>query len=363
MTQRVDAVVVGAGVIGLACARRLALSGLEVVVLERERQFGQGISSRSSEVIHAGIYYSPGSLKARLCVEGSRLLFAYCEERGIPHRRIGKWIVAANEAEACRLESMYRNALANGVSDVHIIDGPSARQVEPELRCHAALISENTGIVDSHALMLSLLGDLEAAKGVVAYRSAATCVEHRKDAFYIDVAGDEGSSLAATCLINAGGLDAPLLVERPAIQRRFAKGSYFSYNGRVPFRHLIYPVPEPGGLGTHLTFDLGGHARFGPDVEWVESPDYRVQTDKAAAFARSIRRYWPACEQALLSPAYAGIRPKIQAEGVLVDDFLIFDASHHGYPNRLDLCGIESPGLTASMAIAEEASLRLGLMN
>jgi L-2-hydroxyglutarate oxidase LhgO len=347
--DKVDAVIIGAGVVGLAVARALALRGLETVVLESERSIGTGTSSRNSEVIHAGIYYAPGSLKARLCVRGKALLYEFCRSHGVPHARCGKLIVATAEAQVGMLERLQATGRANGVDGLELITAQQAVAAEPALSCVAALASASTGIVDSHALMLALRGDFEGAGGM-----------------RLEVGGAQPMALAAGLVVNAAGLHAPALAARidglapGSVPKAYlAKGSYYGLPGRSPFSRLIYPVPEPGGLGVHLTLDLGGQARFGPDVEWVDHIDYAVDPARAAAFVDAIRRYWPGLPDGALQPGYAGIRPKISGPGEPAADFVIQDARTHGVPGLVNLFGIESPGLTASLAIAEEVLARV----
>jgi L-2-hydroxyglutarate oxidase LhgO len=358
-----DCVVVGAGVIGLAVARALARAGLETVIVERHRSFGTETSSRNSEVIHAGIYYPPGSLKARLCVRGRELLYDYCAEHGVPHRRVGKLIVATHESQIGALQRLLAQARANGVDDLRLIDRAVLRAAEPAIAGVAVLESPSTGIVDAHALMLALLGDAEAHGAGIAYRTEieAACV--RPGHIELRLVGEDEPQIAARWLVNCAGLEAPALLGRiegfPADWRpraRLAKGSYFSLQGRSPFSRLVYPLPEPGGLGIHMTLDLGGRARFGPDVEWVETPDYTVDPGRAARFYDAIRRYWPGLPAGALEPAYAGIRPKISGPGEPAADFRIDGPADHGVPGIVSLLGIESPGLTASLAIAEEVA-------
>jgi L-2-hydroxyglutarate oxidase LhgO len=358
--DRVECVVVGAGVVGLAIARRLAQAGLEVVVLEAAEGIGTVTSSRNSEVIHAGIYYPAGSLMARMCVAGKRALYDYCRDHGIPHRNCGKLIVATTPAETEKLQSIKAHAEANGVLDMEVLGGGAARALEPALNCDAALLSPSTGIVDSHAFMLALRGDAEAAGAAFAFhapllrgRTAADCIE-------LDVGGDAPMTLACRLLINSAGLGAPAVARSidgmpielipPAY---LAKGNYFSCSARAPFSHLIYPVPEPGGLGVHLTLDLAGQARFGPDVEWVDSIDYAVDPARAERFYPAIRRYWPDLPDGALMPSYSGIRPKIVPPAVARQDFLIQGPRDHGVGGLINLFGIESPGLTSSLAIAD----------
>jgi L-2-hydroxyglutarate oxidase LhgO len=355
--EEIECAVIGAGVVGLAVARALALAGHEVMVLEREGAIGTGTSSRNSEVIHAGIYYPQGSLKARLCVTGKELLYAYCEERGIPHRRCGKLIVATNDAQQADLSSIMAKAQANGVDDLVLLEREQALAMEPQLHCTAALHSPSTGIIDSHALMLALQGDLENAGGMVALMSPvarATIVDNG-----IELHAEDGTALRCKRVVNAAGLRAPELARgfeglpASAVPRAFfAKGNYFVTSGRAPFGRLIYPVPEPGGLGVHLTLDLGGQAKFGPDVQWVSSPDdLVVDAARGDAFYAEVRKYWPALPDGALTPGYAGMRPKVSAPGEPAADFLIQGPAEHGVPGLVNLFGIESPGLTSSLAI------------
>jgi len=352
--------VIGAGAIGLAVARALALSGREVVVLEAEDAIGTGISSRNSEVIHAGIYYPAGSLKARTCVEGRERLYGYCEERGVPHRRCGKLIVATAEEQIEGLRALETKARANGVADIAWLEGREAMDLEPALSCVAALLSPSTGIIDSHGLMLAYRGDAEAAGAVIAFRSPVLGGEAIEGGTLLEVGGAEPGRLLAREVVNAAGLFAqPVAATLRGLDpatiptRRFAKGSYFSLAGRAPFTHLIYPAPEQAGLGVHLTLDLAGQAKFGPDVEWVEALDYDVDPGRCAGFYEAVRRYWPGLGDGALQPAYAGIRPKIQAPGEPARDFLLQGPAAHGVPGLVNLYGIESPGLTASLALAD----------
>ena len=357
-----DCVVIGAGVVGLAVARALALLGREVLVLEAVGAIGTGTSSRNSEVIHAGIYYPQGSLKARLCVAGKQQLYAYAAERGVPHRRCGKLIVATSPAQVGELEAIVAKARANGVDDLAILDAAQARALEPQLACVAAILSPSTGIVDSHALMLSLQGDLENAGGVLALKSAVARGVCGQGA--IELFAQDGTALRCAVVVNAAGLSAPGLAGRfeglPADAvppAHYAKGNYFTLSGRAPFSHLIYPVPEAAGLGVHLTLDLGGQAQFGPDVEWVDSPDdLVVDPARGDGFYAEVRKYWPALPDGALLPGYAGIRPKISGPGEPARDFLIQGPAEHGVPGLVNLFGIESPGLTSSLAIADHVA-------
>jgi L-2-hydroxyglutarate oxidase LhgO len=362
--DRVDAAVVGAGLVGLAVARALALAGREVVILEAEDAIGTHTSSRNSEVIHAGIYYPRGSLKARACVAGRERLYAYCAERGVPHRRCGKLIVATSAAQREALEAIRNKAHANGVTDVVPIGMAQVRAMEPELSCVAALHSPSTGIIDSHALMLAYLGDAQNAGAMLALRSPLEKGIVRKDGIELHVAGAE--PLLAAQVVNSAGLRAPSIARRIegyparlAPPELYAKGNYFTLARRAPFSRLVYPVPEPGGLGVHVTLDLGGRARFGPDVEWVQAIDYRVDPGRAAEFYAAIRHYWPGLPDGALEPDYAGIRPKISAPGEPAADFVLQGPRAHGVAGLVHLFGIESPGLTASLALADDVAAQL----
>ncbi len=360
--EQVDCVVVGAGVVGLAVARALALDGHEVLVLEAVNAVGTGTSSRNSEVIHAGIYYAPGSLKARLCVQGRALLYDYCGERNISYRRCGKLLVATELAQVAQLQGIADQALRNGVTDLVLLSADEARKLEPALRCHAALLSLSTGIIDSHGLMLALLGDLENAGGVLALN--APLASARVVPSGIELQAADGTQLQAKTVINAAGLQAPALAARFAgLDRRFvpqafyAKGNYFTLATRAPFSHLIYPVPQAAGLGVHLTLDLGGQAKFGPDVEWVESPDdLTVDPARGDAFYAEVRKYWPGLPDGALLPGYAGIRPKISGPGEPASVFMIQGPREHGVPGLVNLFGIESPGLTSCLAIGDRVA-------
>ena len=364
--ERVDAVVIGAGVIGLAVARALALAGREVVVLESESTIGTGTSSRNSEVVHAGIYYPPGSLKARLCVAGRLALYPYLAERGIAHRRCGKLIVATDAGQIAGLEKLQAQARANGVVDLRMLSGAEARALEPRLSCVAALESPSTGIVDSHAFMLGLRGDAESHAAAIAFRSPLVAGRVRESGVELEVGGAEPMRLSARTVVNSAGLYAQGVARSirgfPADRippSYYCKGNYFSLSGRSPFARLVYPAPESAGLGVHLTLDLAGQARFGPDVEWVERIDYDVDPQRSRVFYDAIRRYWPELRDGSLQPAYCGIRPKIQARGEPPRDFLIQGPRDHGVAGLVNLFGIESPGLTASLAIADHV---LGLL-
>ena len=368
--EQVDTVVVGAGVVGLAGARALALQGREVLVLEAAETFGTQTSSRNSEVIHAGIYYPAGSWKARLCVQGRQLLYDYCAERGVAHRCCGKLIVATTAAQAAELRAIEARAVANGVTDLQWLTREQALALEPQLRCEAALRSPSTGIVDSHGLMLALLGDLEHAGGMLAVQSRVDSIRVGQapadDAITLIVDADGAETeLRAQRVVNAAGLGAVALAHRthglgaqhrPPLPQRWAKGNYFTLNGRAPFAHLIYPVVERDSpsLGVHLTLDLGGQAKFGPDVQWVDAPeDLQVDPARGTAFYAEVRDYWPALPDGALQPGYAGMRPKITGPGEAAADFVIQGPREHGVPGLVNLFGIESPGLTSCLAIAD----------
>ncbi len=357
----VECVVIGAGVVGLAIARALALSGREVMVLDGGAGIGQGVSSRNSEVVHAGMYYAPGSLKARFCVAGREMLYAYCARHGVGHARLGKLIVAADTAELPLLDRIAASAAANGVP-LDRLTAAEAMALEPALRIAGALHSPQTGIVDSHALMLAMEGELTQAGGTVVCHAPVLGGTVR-DGITLDVGGTEPMQLTCDVLVNAAGLQAPVLARSLGLDAPtgyLAKGSYYSLQGRAPFQRLIYPVPEPGGLGVHLTLDLGGQARFGPDVEWVDHENYDVDPRRADGFYAAIRRYWPGLPDGALVPGYAGIRPKITGPGQPGADFRIDGPAHHGRRDLVQLFGIESPGLTASLAIGEHVA---GLVN
>jgi L-2-hydroxyglutarate oxidase LhgO len=363
----IDAVVIGAGVIGLACARRLAMAGIETLILEAESDIGTGVSARNSEVIHAGIYYPTGSLKARLCVEGRRKLYEYCESHGVTAKRVGKLVVATDETQIPAMRKLMAQASANGVDDLVEISGEEARRMEPELSCVAAFHSPSTGIISARDLMLSYLGEAEAHGAALARQSPVLRGHLEGDGrVTLEVGGETPMMLTARLLVNAASLGAQAVARSivgfptehvPALY--YAKGNYFALSGRSPFSRLIYPMPEAAGLGVHLTLDLGGQARFGPDVEWVERPNYDVDPRRGDVFYAAIRTYWPGLRDGALEPAYAGIRPKLQAPGAAAADFRIDGPELHGIPGQVHMFGIESPGLTSSLAIAEEVCERL----
>ncbi|WP_404363905.1 NAD(P)/FAD-dependent oxidoreductase [Marinobacter sp.] len=361
----VDAVVIGAGVVGLAVARKLALAGQEVVVLEAGDRFGEGLSSRNSEVIHAGIYYPTGSLKATLCTEGRRTLYDYCARHRVAHRKTGKWIIASQGAQEAKLESVEKLARQNGVT-LEWADNRRLKQALPDVTATAGLYSPETGIVDSHGLMLALMAELEAHGGQLVCRAPVLAVESGDQGHRLQVGGDSPCELVTRRVVNSAGLESVPLARRwhgyprsccPELY--YARGCYFSYSGSHPFQSLIYPVPEPGGLGVHLTLDLAGGARFGPDVEWIPEPEFSVDPQRREAFAMAIRQWWPDVDPDRLQPAYAGVRPKLKGPDVAFSDFEIQDETCHGVPGLVQLFGIESPGLTASLAIADQVAARL----
>ncbi|MCJ2188449.1 NAD(P)/FAD-dependent oxidoreductase [Novosphingobium beihaiensis] len=362
--DEVGAIVVGAGVVGLAVSRALALAGHEVMILERERQFGTVTSSRNSGVIHAGLYYPEGSLKAQLCVEGRRLLYDFCERRGVPHRRCGKLIIAASEAEFPALDAVMARGGAAGVTDLVRLEPAEAQAIEPELVCAGAVHSPSTGIVDQHGLMLALLGEAEAHGAMLVCDAPVGTIAKDGARWTVEV-GE--TRLAAPVLVNAAGLGAQALAQTidaldPALVPPLflAKGCYFSYAGKVPFSRLIYPVPGPASLGTHFTLDLGGQARFGPDIHWIDAIDYTVDPALKPGFLAEARRIWPGVEEERLQPAYAGVRPKLAGPGMATADFVLQGEEAHGLPGLINLFGIESPGLTASLAIAERVAQMAG---
>jgi len=359
--ETVDCVVIGAGVVGLAVARALALAGREVIVVEAADAIGTETSSRNSEVIHAGIYYPKGSLMARSCVAGRRLLYAYCRDHGVPHLNCGKLIVATNAAEAEKLAEIKGRAEANGVEGMRFLSAAEAVAMEPNLQCTAALFSPSTGIVDSHSYMLALQGDAETHGAMFAFNSPVQGGRVVDGGVEIEVGGTEPMNLRCRLLINSAGLHAPTLARKivgmPSAHiptAYYAKGNYFTLTGRSPFSRLIYPVPVPGGLGVHITVDMGGQAKFGPDVEWIDGIEYTVDPHRADKFYAAVRKYWPGLKDGALQPGYAGIRPKIVPQGAPAQDFTITGPGDHGVPGLINLFGIESPGLTASLALAEQ---------
>ena len=363
MTARVDVVVVGAGVVGLAVARALALAGREVLVLERHRLPGQETTSRNSGVIHSGLYYPQGSLKARLCVRGRHLLYGFCAAREIAHSRCGKLIVA-QESGISGLKGLAEKGRANGVDDLAWLTADEVRALEPEIRCAAGLWSPSTGIVDVHEFVTALIADIEANNGAIVYGTELQGAVAGQDGFIVMLSsGGQVDTLACRTLVNSAGLGAVDLLQRidgyPAGRRRkayFAKGNYFVCSGARPFTHLVYPMPNEAGLGVHATLDLDGSTRFGPDVEWVDRPEYHVDAKRAEGFYAAIREYWPALPDGCLQPGYAGVRPKLVGEGAAAADFVIEGGKDHGIAGLVNLLGIESPGLTSSLAIAEEVA-------
>lgn len=365
--DRVDCVVIGAGVVGLAVARALAMAGRDVTIVEAANAIGTGISSRNSEVIHAGIHYPPDSSKARLCVRGKALMYAFCEARHVPHRRVGKLVVATDATQLPALEHVLTNAHESGVEDCTPLDVGQVASLEPAVSCVAAVWCPSTGIVDSHALMLALLADAEEHGATLALSSRVVGGTVVPDGVELRVASvDDPYVLRADLVVNCAALDATRVAEAiegvpvdviPTIH--LAKGNYFSLVGRSPFRHLIYPLPEPAGLGVHVTPDLGGQAKFGPDVEWLAGDaaiDYTVDPGRAPRFAETVRRYWPALPEDALAPAYAGVRPKLSGPGEPAADFMITGPREHGVAGLINLFGIDSPGLTSSLAIGEEVA-------
>jgi len=358
--ESVECLVVGAGVIGLAVARALARAGREVIVVESESGIGAGVSSRNSEVIHAGIYYRPGLDKTRLCVDGKAMLYAFCQEFGVPHKRCGKLVVAVDAGEVDKLAALKVQAEANGVADLTWLSGKEARALEPALVAERALLSPSTGIIDAHAFMLALRGDAEAHGAMFAFETPILGGRPDGRGLVIEAGGPAPMRIAAGTVVNAAGLGAQALARSIAGMPvdtipplHLAKGNYFSLSGRSPFSRLIYPMPTPGGLGVHLTLDLAGQAKFGPDVEWVDAIDYDVDPRRAPSFYAAIRTYWPGLPDGALQPGYAGVRPKIARPGGSTTDFLLQTEKDHGVAGLINLFGIESPGLTASLAIAD----------
>lgn len=364
--QTVDVVVIGGGVIGLSIARTLSIFGNETIIVDGECSYGTWTSSRNSEVIHAGIYYPQGSLKAALCTRGRVLLYRYCADNGVPHARTGKIIFAADAAQSARLDAIQAAADGAGVDDLRRLSARDAAALEPELACHEALLSPSTGIIDSHAYMNALLGEAEAHGAIFAGQSRVSRLSRLREGWGVHVNGQREPAVAAHMIVNAAGLAAHEvarvtddLADEDIPDIRYARGVYFTYAGKVPFRHLVYPVPVPGGLGTHLTLDMGGMARFGPDVEWIDAIDYSVDPARGEQFLAAARLIWPGIDPEKLQPGYAGIRPKIGGPDAPVADFRIDGPERHGLPGLVNLFGIESPGLTASLAIAEVVAARL----
>ena len=359
-------IVIGAGVVELAIARALARRGHEIIVAEQADSIGGGISSRNSEVIHGGMYYPSGSLRARHCVAGRRALYAYCARHGVPHRKLGKLIVATDDAEARKIEAIAAQGAANAVEGLTLRDAAGLRALEPNLRGVAALWSPETGIVDTHALMLSLLGEIEDHGGALALRTPVVRMRRASGRWLVDCGGAAPDRIAVDAVVNSAGLDAQAVARSvepyPAARIPplvYAKGNYFGCAGPRAFSRLVYPAPVEGGLGVHATMDLAGRVRFGPDVEWIDRLDYRVAPERADRFYAAIRRYWPGLPNGALTPDYAGIRPKLTGPGEPAADFLIDGPAEHGLPGLVQLFGIESPGLTSSLSMAEEVADRL----
>jgi L-2-hydroxyglutarate oxidase LhgO len=362
----VECVVVGAGVVGLAVARALALGGREVIVLERASGIGFETSSRNSEVIHSGIYYPKGSLKAKTCLSGRERLYRYCREHGVPHKKLGKLIVACAPEEIPGLQRIAAAAAANGVRELEWLSAAEAQRLEPEIRCVAGLLSPETGIIDSHALMLSFEAEAEAAGAMIAFASPLLRGRVCERGFELFVGGAEPTVVFSKILVNSAGLYAPAVArsiegvgEGSIPHAYFCRGAYYTLSGRSPFRRLVYPVPPPGGLGIHVTLDLAGQARFGPDVEWISTIDYAVDPARAPSFYRAVRTYWPGLEDGALQPGYTGIRPKISGPAEPAADFAVQGPEVHGISGLVNLYGIESPGLTASLPLADEVAARL----
>jgi L-2-hydroxyglutarate oxidase LhgO len=364
---KLDVVVVGAGVVGIAVARELALRGREVWLIEKEKQFGMGTSSRNSEVIHAGIYYPKGSIKAQMCVRGKALLYEYLQSNNIPYERCGKLIVAKNDEQLASLQDILSHARQNGVDDLQLLGQSQLHALEPEVRAVGAIHSPSTGIVNSHELMVAMLHDAQAAGAELVLNTSVRAISFSSEKFVLELCGQD-ALVEAAAVVNAAGLYAPFFVQKVDTfdqtlvpQPLYAKGSYFSYAGRSPFRHLIYPVPEVGGLGVHLTKDLAGGVKFGPDVEWsdakaitdLDNLDYTVDASKRDAFASRVREYWPGLDECKLQPDYSGLRPKLGGAGSVGGDFLIQTEAVHKLKGLVNLFGIESPGLTSCLAIAE----------
>jgi L-2-hydroxyglutarate oxidase LhgO len=361
----IDVVVIGAGVVGLAVAQACVQHGRSVWVLEQSERAGEGVSSRNSGVIHAGLYYAPGSLKARLCVRGRDLLYAFCARRGVPHQRCGKYVVANEVAELPELEALARRSAENGVN-VRWVDRDEARREEPELECAAALDSPDSGIVEVPELVMSLIGGVEQGDSRVLCEVRVDAIKCESDGFVIETA--RGESLRCRQIVNAAGLDATALAQRVdgydaslVPRMHLAAGHYYSLRGHAPFRKLIYPLPEPSGLGVHLGFDLAGRARFGPDVRWIDTVDYRFDDAQREAFYAGVRRWWPRLADDALAPDFVGVRPKLSGPGEAAADFMIQDANTHGVAGLVHLFGIDSPGLTSSLAIGEEVAERLAM--
>jgi L-2-hydroxyglutarate oxidase LhgO len=359
--------VVGAGVIGLAVGREAARAGHDVIIAEAEGVIGSGTSSRNSEVIHAGIYYPTGSLRARHCARSRRMLYRYCDSHGVPHRKLGKFIVACRAADIAVLEKLHAQAVSNGVEGLRMLDDAEAMRLEPALFCTAVLHSPETGIIDSHRFMLALRGDIEAAGGMLAFNTPVERLARTQSGWQVHFGGSEPGTVVVDAVVNCAGHGAQklaLATEGYPAQRVprlvLAKGNYFAFTGRPVFSRLIYPAPVPGGLGIHVTLDLAGRMRFGPDVQWIDRCDFEVNAARAAAFYPAIRTYWPGLPDDSLVPDYAGIRPKLTGPGEPAADFMINAPEDHGLPRLVHLFGIESPGLTCALGLAEEVVARFG---
>jgi L-2-hydroxyglutarate oxidase LhgO len=360
MADRIECVVIGAGVVGLAAARALALAGRDVLLLEAEQHAGTITSARNSGVIHAGLYYAPGSFKARFCVAGNGALYEYCRQRGVEHQNCGKLIIANGTDEEQVLAHLLERAHANGVEGVRMLAAGEAHQLEPEVRCTAALHCATSGIVDQHPYMLAVQGDMENAGGTLVTDCRVERIERLADGFRLTTGGGSAAQIEARFVVNSAGLGAVDLLRRidgyPAARiptLHLARGNYFTVAARSPFHHLIYPVPQPAGLGIHATLDLGRRVRFGPDVEWIERIDYSVNATRAPLFYEAIRRYWPRLADGALMPDYTGIRPKLHGPGEPQPDFRIESEQDHGIAGLVNLLGIESPGLTSSLPIGD----------
>jgi L-2-hydroxyglutarate oxidase LhgO len=353
--------IIGAGVVGLAVGRAAALAGHDVIVAEATNGIGNGVSSRNSEVMHGGMYYPTDSLRARHCTRGRRLLYDYCASHGVPHQRCGKLIVATSVAELAKIESIHKQGVLNGVEDLTLVYGNEVKQLEPELACIAAVHSPHTGIIDSHALMLALQGEIEDRGGAIAFGTRVDALVPCPDGWEVRFSGQEEGALTVDAVVNSAGLQAPALARvtegYPAERVPklvMAKGNYFGYAGRPAFKRLIYPAPVDGGLGIHVTLDLAGRMRFGPDVQWIEDEDYAVDPHRADSFYARIRTYWPRLPDGSLVPDYAGIRPKLSGPGEPPVDFILETPAQHGLRGLVHLFGIESPGLTSALSIADD---------
>ena len=360
--ENIECTVIGAGAVGLAVARALALQGREVIILESASSIGTETSSRNSEIIHAGIYYEPGSLKAELCVRGKLALYDYCKSRGIPFKRCGKMIVATNKNQIENLKALQKKAVANGVTDLIWQDKKATLEMEPALNAMASLLSPSTGIIDSHALMLSYQGEAEANGAVIAFNTPVLSGKTTDKAILLHIGGETPMTVKSKFVFNCGGLNAQKIAanligfpDKYVPETHYAKGNYFSLNDKNPFTHLIYPIPEEAGLGVHLTIDLSGQARFGPDVEWIDKIEYEVDSSRVSKFYHAVRNYWPDLKDDTLIPGYSGIRPKLKGEGFPSMDFVFSGPLSHGVQGLVNLFGIESPGLTSSLVIADKA--------